>query len=88
MGAPEEKKAEEEDENAPIENASDSQLNTYRLNAWKKEFRPFYNPQDFSQPMTEPEAKRAERDIFDEVRLGIGNVRTTKNLDVKLKPLV
>lgn len=77
-------KGREDDDNG----LTGDQLQAYIKNCWKKEFRPFYNPQDFVQPMSESDAKRAERDILDEVRLGLGNARTSKNLDLKWKPLV
>ncbi len=78
--------ADDEEEN--IEGLSDTEIRKYIERCWKKEFRPFYNPQDFARPIADSEAKRGEKDLLDELRNGIANVRTSKNLIMKWKPLV
>ena len=84
---PEEKThADDEDDN--IEGLTDAEIRKYIERCWKKEFRPFYNPQDFDRPISDAEAKRGEEDLQKELRNGIANVRTSKNLLVKWKPLV
>lgn len=78
----------EKDDDDNDGNLTDAELRCYINNCWKKEFRPFYNPQDFLPAISESEAKRYERDIVEEVRSGLATARTSKNLDLKWKPLV
>ena len=63
-------------------------MRKYINDCWKKEFRAFYNPQDFLPAVAEADAKRLEKNIMEEVRSGLATVRTGKNLDLKWKPLV
>ncbi len=81
IGVPDEKQIEEEDGSL-----TETQLREYIEDSWKKEFRPFYNPQDFLQPVTEAQVKRYEEEIEKDVRDGIATLRTGKNLEVKWKP--
>ena len=67
---------------------TEEEIANYIKNCWKKEFRAFYNPQDFLPAISDPDGKRHERDITEEVRSGLATARTGKNLDLKWKPLV
>lgn len=71
-----------------IDGLTREELQKYINDCWKKEFRPFYNPQDFVLPISESEGKKAENEIVKEIRMGIANLRTSRNVLMKWKPLV
>ena len=83
LNVPAEKDTDEEDDGL-----TENEIKNYISQCWKKEFRPFYNPQDFSQPVSEAETQKVESDITAEVSTGIANFVLSKNLEYKTKPLV
>lgn len=78
----------EKDDDEGDGSLTEQEIVHYIKNCWKKEFRAFYNPQDFLPAISEGEGKRYEKDIVTEVRSGLATARTSKNLDLKWKPLV
>lgn len=80
-----------EDDDEDEENGDarhDADIKNYIKGCWKKEFKPFFNPQDYSPAMNEHDTMRSEKRIREELLLGIANVRSEKKLEMHIKPLV